>query len=132
MMVDSSSAALGCAKGGLEVSDQIVGILESDRQAQGSFADAGGREGVGIHPEMGRGGGMDDERTRVAHIGQMREQPQRLDETPAGRTIARSLTGNQGSRSGTRAHNGRRLTAAAAITPYTGRAIIGSGGVTSR
>ena len=51
---------------------------------------------------------------------------------PAGRMTAASATGRRGSRSGQRAQAGSSETAAAASSPYGGRAITGSGGLSSR
>ncbi len=56
----------------------------------------------------------------------------RMTASPAGRTTARSVSGRCGRYSGRRAQPGSSEVAAAARTPYGGRATSGSGGVSSR
>ena len=58
-------------------------ILEADRQPDRAFGDAGAPQLLGRHPEMRRRRRMDDQRLRVADVGEMREDPQRLDEAPS-------------------------------------------------
>src|SRR5713226_4600589 len=63
-----------------EVLDQITGMLEADREPHGSRRDAGGRERSIVHAEVRRRRRMDHERFRVADVGEMREERERLDE----------------------------------------------------
>src|SRR6266403_1874052 len=66
------------------VGDDIVGIFETDREPDHVLAHAGLRQRLFIHLAMGGRGRMQDQGLRIADIGEMRGEAQRLDEAPAG------------------------------------------------
>src|SRR6185437_3453540 len=60
--------------------DEIGRVLEADRKPYRAFGDAGAGEVGSAHAEVRCRRRMDDERLRVADVGEVREQAQRLDE----------------------------------------------------
>src|SRR5262245_12910850 len=71
-----------------QVFDEVVRILQADREPDRARADPGRRERGIVHPEVRRRGGMDHERLRVADVGEMREHAQAFDKTAPGRPTA--------------------------------------------
>ena len=71
-------------------------ILEADREPHGPGPDARRTQCRIVQTEMGGGRRMDDERFGVTDIGEMREQPERLDELAARRSTAADLEGEDG------------------------------------
>ena len=72
----------------LQVGDQVVRVLQADRQPDRARPDAGGGERRVVHAEVRRRRRMDHQRAAVADVGQVREQLQRLDEGDALRARA--------------------------------------------
>src|SRR5512144_1384164 len=93
--------ALRCLARGVEraaqVLDQVVRMLEADRKADHAFGDPGLRELVRRHPEVRRRRRMNDERRRIAHVSEVREEPERLDELPPLRARPPELEAENGS-----------------------------------
>ena len=82
------SALLRGAQRLFEVGDDVGSRLEADRQPDQVLADPGGGELFGVHLLMGGRSGMDHQRLRVADIGQMAGELQRLDELAPRRPAA--------------------------------------------
>src|SRR5437899_4299767 len=78
----------GSVQRATQVFDQVVRVLEPDRQADRAFGNPGLDELLRRHPEMRGARRMDDQRFRVTDIGEMREDLQRLDERTALRARA--------------------------------------------
>src|SRR5262249_11556327 len=79
---------LGRAQRLAEIGQDVLGILETDREADHVLADAGCLELLGAHLLMGGAGGVDDQGLGVAHIGEVRDELQRIDEALAGGAAA--------------------------------------------
>src|SRR5579863_2234413 len=71
-----------------EILDDVVGVLETDRQPNHVLADPRGSERRRIQLLMCRAGGMDDQRLGVADIGEMRDELETVDEALTGGTTA--------------------------------------------
>ena len=66
----------------IEVAEDVVDVLDADRQAHVTFGHAGGELVLGRKLRVGRRRRMDGERARVADVGDVVEQLQRVDEPP--------------------------------------------------
>ena len=88
VQLHARSAFSRCLQGALQVVDQVVGILEPDRQPDRARRDAGLRERRIVHAEVRGRRRMDHQRAAVADVGQVREELQRLDERRALRARA--------------------------------------------
>src|SRR5687768_5539783 len=74
------SILLGRAKRLVEVPQQVVGVLQADREPDHLGQDASGALLGLAELLMGRAGGVDDQRLGVADVGEVREELQSLDE----------------------------------------------------
>src|SRR5437899_6860980 len=81
-------SALRGAQPARQILDQVVGVLEPDRKADRARGDPRLGERRVAHAEMRRARRMDHERLGVADVGEVRKNPEGLDETPARRAIA--------------------------------------------
>src|SRR3954468_20010786 len=79
-----------------EIGNDVVRMLDADGQPYVARRDAGGELVLGRQLRMGRGGGMDRQRARVADVGDVVEQLQDIDEGTAGRRPAGKLKADQG------------------------------------
>ena len=79
----------------VEVGDQVVDVLDADREPDQSSGHAGGHELVGGQLGVGRGGVVDRQRLGVADVGQVAEQLQRLDEPRAALAAGLQPEGHQ-------------------------------------
>ena len=87
-------------EGLVEVPQDVVRVLEPDRDADEVRADAAGDERLVAELLVRRGRRVDDERADVADVGEVAAQLDRLDEPPAG--VAPAATPNETPRPGPR------------------------------
>src|SRR5882762_5037922 len=87
----ASLARSRSAEGLFEVGDDVVLMLDAERQADIAVGDAGLQLFLGGQLRMGRARRVDRQRARIADIGDMVEHPQRIDEAPAGILAALQL-----------------------------------------
>src|SRR5579863_8269819 len=82
----------------IEIPDQIVDVLESDRQAHHIRGDAGLYHLFFLQLRVRRAGRMDHEALRVADVRQMAPQLERLDERDGSRSAAPQTEREDGTR----------------------------------
>src|SRR5207245_6384677 len=74
--------------GPVEIFDQVVRVFEADRQADRARADARFRERRVAHAKVRGARRVDHQRLRIADVGEVRKNSQRLDKAPAGGPVA--------------------------------------------
>src|SRR5450755_3558168 len=72
----------------VDVPEDVVDVLEADRDADHVGLDAGGELLCLVELAMRRRGRMDDERAGIADVGEVAHELRRLDELHAGRQAA--------------------------------------------
>ena len=80
--------ALAFVVGSLLSDAAVVGVLAADRDPHQVLAHARGLEVVGAHLLVGGAGRVDDQGLGVADVGEVRRQPDGLDEPPTGFSAA--------------------------------------------
>ncbi len=78
--LQGSAGLLGGLERALEVVNQVVRVLQADRQADRPLRDAALGHGLVGHAEVRGAGRVDHQRAAVAHVGQVAEYLERLDE----------------------------------------------------
>src|SRR3546814_1663768 len=89
---------LAARRGGerlFEIGDDVVDMLEPDGEPHVVVGDAGRQLVLGRELGVGGGGGMDGEAARVAEIGDVIEELQRVDEAASGLLAAGKLEAHQ-------------------------------------
>jgi hypothetical protein len=86
---------LGGGEGLVEVRDQVVHVLDADRQPHEVLRHAGVVELLGGELRVRRGRVVDRQRLGVADVGEVAEQLQRLDEPPAAVASGRDAEADQ-------------------------------------
>ena len=76
----ASGGFLGGLQRAFQVDEQVVGILQAYGQAYRALAYAGGGQRLVAQAEVRGAGGVDHQAAAVAHIGQVAEELERLDE----------------------------------------------------
>src|SRR4051812_35238095 len=79
----------------VEVLDDVVDVLDPDREAHGVLGDAGQRELLVVELRVRRGGVVDRERLRVTDVRQVAEQAEALDEALARLEAALDAEGDE-------------------------------------
>ena len=82
-MTDFFRSLLRCGKRLIEIPDQVVQVLKSDREPHHILGDACGGMILVAQLLVCGGGGMDDEALGIADIREVREDLQGVDELPA-------------------------------------------------
>src|SRR5437762_4518319 len=84
----------------MEIPDEIVHVLEPDRQPHRAGGDSGCGELLVRELAMRSGGGMDDEALRVADVGEVAPERERLDEAASALAAALEVEREYGARAG--------------------------------
>ena len=79
----------------VEVADQVVGVLDPDREAHRVVGRPGQRALLVGELAVGGRGRVEDQRAGVAEVGHMAEQIDRIDQPDAGVVAALELEGEQ-------------------------------------
>src|SRR5262245_57011498 len=79
------------AQAAREVFDQVVWILQADRETHRAGPDSGAEEVRVAHAEVRGARRVDHQRLGVADVREVREDPQGIDEAPAGFAAAREI-----------------------------------------